>query len=95
MAGEMVERLSRALHSKMEHLHPTADGDDWVRLTDRQREFYALCAKHAMLILREPTKEMINVGNVVIKDSLEAHGAVPNYISRETFRAMIDTALTG
>jgi hypothetical protein len=46
---EKVERLSRALHWKMEHLDPSWDGN-WDRLSERNREFYRQCVKH---LLRE------------------------------------------
>lgn len=41
-----ISLLAERLRWKMEHLDPTDDWErDWSALTERQRDFYALCVR--------------------------------------------------
>lgn len=45
MTDDQINRLGEVLYSKMEHLDPSIDFCPWEALSEREREFYRLCAE--------------------------------------------------
>jgi hypothetical protein len=96
----MVERVARAIRAAdMKHAG-VADWAPWEEIHPPHREVYLMRARAAIEEMREPTKEMVEVGYTEINNNIESWNyesdsgyAVEDIAPTATWRAMIDKAL--
>ena len=61
--SEMVERVARALHERMERSHETGNHAlGWNKIHEDLREQFRLDARAAIAAMREPTEFMEQIG---------------------------------
>ena len=95
--SEMVERVARALFEEAERqlraAYPNRDPVQWGNCVAFDHDSHCAYARAAIASMREPTKEMVETGELTIFEDQARQAEFSMDLTRVGWRAMIDEAL--